>query len=192
MGMNLFHRRLCRSKRWAEAVEQRLVPWTKRFDLGPEVLEIGPGYGATTRVLAARVPRLTVVEIDDELAGRLREQFGDTVRVVRGDGAALPLPDATYSAVTCFTMLHHVPSPERQDRLFGEACRVLRPGGLFAGFDSMPGVRFRLIHLGDTMVPIEPAALPDRLAGAGFVDIELRSRPGALLFSARKPASSRG
>jgi 16S rRNA (adenine1518-N6/adenine1519-N6)-dimethyltransferase len=39
------------------------------------VVEIGPGEGALTRVLLARVPRLTAIEIDRDLAARLAEEF---------------------------------------------------------------------------------------------------------------------
>jgi len=42
------------------------------IDLGPRVLELGPGYGASTRPLAARAPSLTVLEYDPLLAARLR------------------------------------------------------------------------------------------------------------------------
>lgn len=56
------------------------------------MLEIGPGYGATIRILADRVPQLTALEIDADLADRLTTTLQD-VRVVQGDGAAMPFPD---------------------------------------------------------------------------------------------------
>jgi SAM-dependent methyltransferase len=188
MPMNLIHRRICSSAKWAAAVAERMPSDLRGIDLGDDVLEIGPGFGATTRVLAARVPRLTAVEIDEASVRRLRAEFGDRVDVVHGDGAALPFPDGRFSAVVCFTMLHHVPSPGQQDALFAEACRVLRPGGVFRGVDSQPGLRFRVLHIGDTMVVLDPAALPDRLRRAGFADVELKVRPGVRLsFLASKP-----
>jgi ubiquinone/menaquinone biosynthesis C-methylase UbiE len=48
----------------------------------------------------------------------------------------MPFDDESFSGAACFTMLHHVPSPEAQDRLFAEVGRVLRPGAPFAGTDS--------------------------------------------------------
>ncbi|HVT99904.1 MAG TPA: rRNA adenine N-6-methyltransferase family protein, partial [Acidobacteriaceae bacterium] len=39
------------------------------------VVEIGPGRGAITALLAGRARRLVAVELDRELAPRLREQF---------------------------------------------------------------------------------------------------------------------
>jgi len=172
--MNWIHRRYCRSEKWASAVETSILPWAlDGVELGDEVLEIGPGFGVTTAVLARRPGRVTALEVDDDSVTYLERRFGDTVSVVHGDGALMPLPENSFSAATCFTMLHHVPSPELQDRLFAEARRVIRPGGVFAGTDSLPSLRFRLIHLGDTMVTIDPDGLPDRLRAAGFSNIEV-------------------
>lgn len=58
-----------------------------------EVLEIGPGQGALTRHLAGTVRRLVLVELDNDLAPRLRAEFaGDpTVEVVHGDILDVPL-----------------------------------------------------------------------------------------------------
>jgi SAM-dependent methyltransferase len=186
--MNAFHRRYCASRTWANRVEGTLLPWALAgLTLGDDVLEIGPGLGVTTRLLVRQTSRLTALEVDAGYADRLRREFGDQVEIVTGDGAAMPFPDGRFSAAVCFTMLHHVPSPALQDRLFAEACRVLRPGGVFAGSDSQPSLRFRLYHLFDTMVAVDPRALPDRLAAAGFVDIEVETR-GSIRFRARKPA----
>ncbi|WP_214403748.1 class I SAM-dependent methyltransferase [Pseudonocardia lacus] len=186
--MNTIHNRLCRSNWWHRVVGERLLPWALRdVDLGDEVLEIGPGFGATTRRLARRVPALTAVEIDPALAARLRRELGGDVRVVEGDGSDLPFPDGAFTGVVCFTMLHHVPSARRQDMLFAQAHRVLAPGGTFAGSDSTVSRSFRLLHVGDTMVPLDPATLGDRLAAAGFVDVAVSTAGRSLRFRARKP-----
>lgn len=46
---------------------------------GEAVVEIGPGLGAMTRPLLARCGQLTVVELDRDLAARMRRQGGLTV-----------------------------------------------------------------------------------------------------------------
>jgi SAM-dependent methyltransferase len=108
--------------------------------LGAELLELGPGPGVTTEVLRRRVARLTAVELDAALAARLARRLPRPgVRVVRGDGAALPFRDRSFEAAAVFTMLHHVPSVALQDRLLAEVCRCLRPGGLLVGSDSTFG-----------------------------------------------------
>ncbi|WP_374205815.1 class I SAM-dependent methyltransferase [Crossiella sp. S99.2] len=187
--MNLCHRWLCRSDRWARRVARDIIPWAlDGVDLGADVLEIGPGYGATTVALATRTPQLTAVEIDPELARGLRARLGGQVQVIEGDGTAIPLPDNSFTGVGSFTMLHHVPSVALQDRLFAEAFRVLRPGGTFAGIDGVPSLGFRLGHLYDTYVPVNPDTLAPRLRTAGFTDIWLTVVPGrSFRFRARKP-----
>jgi SAM-dependent methyltransferase len=97
--------------------------------------------------------------------------------------------DASFDAVVCFTMLHHVPSAEMQDRLLAEAARVLRPGGVFAGSDSISNWRFRLLHVFDTMVLVDPKKFPDRLRAAGFIDaeVEVNADGTSFRFRARKP-----
>ncbi|MFI1973331.1 class I SAM-dependent methyltransferase [Streptomyces cinnamoneus] len=187
MPMNLIHRRLCSSDRWARAVRDHLLPWAlEDVSLGADCLEIGPGYGATTRVLVRKTERLTVVESDATYAVRLRLLFGDRVDVVYGDGADLPLPGECFDSVACFTMLHHVPAIAAQDRLFAEAHRVLRPGGVFTGCDALSNTRFRLIHLGDTCVPVPPETLEARLRMAGFEECVVTVGEGSFRFVARR------
>jgi SAM-dependent methyltransferase len=93
-----------------------------------------------------------------------------------------------FSGVVCFTMLHHVPSPELQDRLLGEVARVLRPGGVFAGTDSLgTGLAFRLLHVLDTLVPVAPDGLAARLEHAGLTGSSVERGGRSFRFCARKP-----
>jgi SAM-dependent methyltransferase len=186
--MNVLHNWFCQSDGWRKVISKR-VPWAlKDLPLGSDVLEIGPGFGAVTDLLQPVVERLTCVEIDRELARRLeRRMFGKNVTVLCGDGTSLSLPSCSFDAVVCFTMLHHVPSPELQDLLLSEAARVLRPGGVFAGVDSAYSWRLRLLHVFDTMVVVGPETFPGRLRRAGFAEIELETAASAFRFRARKP-----
>jgi ubiquinone/menaquinone biosynthesis C-methylase UbiE len=179
--MNRIHRWYCRTDHWRRVVGGRLLPWVLRgVELGHDVLEIGPGPGVTTDVLRGRVPRLTSVEVDGALAAALEARLrGTNVSVVHGDATQLEFPDASFSGAVACTMLHHVPSPALQDRLLAEVRRVLRPGGVFAGSDSLTSALFRLVHLADTLVPVDPAGFAARLEAAGFrnarVDVAGRS-----------------
>lgn len=57
-----------------------------------EILEIGPGLGAITRILAGTVRRLIAVEIDADLADRLQNELGDTgIEVLHQDILELDL-----------------------------------------------------------------------------------------------------
>ena len=187
MAMNLCHRVFCSSNRYAEAVERRLMPWALAdVDLGDNVLEIGPGYGANIRVLIDKAPHYTAVEIDTALADRLQGLYGGRARIINGDGTDTGLPADEFSSVVCFTMLHHVPTADLQDRLFAEAFRVLRPGGVFAGSDSAASVPFRVLHFRDTCNPVHPQTLPERLRAAGFGDVHADAKGGRLRWRAVK------
>jgi SAM-dependent methyltransferase len=167
---------VCDSPEWRAAVRDEVIPWAVgSVDLGDDVLEVGPGYGATTDVFAELLPRLTSVEIDPRLAARLQERYtGSHVHVVLGDATQLSFPDGRFTGAVCFSMLHHVPSPTLQDRLFSETARVLRPGAPLVALDSVTSDRLRAFHQGDTYQPIDPATLPARLGHAGFTEIEVR------------------
>jgi SAM-dependent methyltransferase len=187
--MNLVHRILCSSARWKETMQNDVLPWSlDGLELGSELLEIGPGYGAATELLHSRVGRLTCVEVDPKLAGDLRERMrGHNVTVMHEDATATSLPAGAFDAAVCFTMLHHVPSPLLQDRLQAEAFRLLKPGGVFAGTDSLDGRIFRFLHLFDTLVVVDPGTLPARLTDAGFEDVQVDTNAHAFRFRARKP-----
>jgi SAM-dependent methyltransferase len=170
--MNWFHRQVCRSGRWRRRVKG-LLPWALQgVELGDDVLEIGPGPGVTTDLLRGRAPRLTALEVDAAAAASLEKRLdGSGVRVVHGDGAAMPFADGAFSGVVAFTMLHHVPSAALQDRLMAEARRVLGSGGVFVGFDGTDSFLFRLIHLGDTYTPVDSGTFGRRLEAAGFAEV---------------------
>jgi len=157
-------------------------------DLGANVLELGPGPGLTTDLLARSVPQLTALELDPKLANSLSSRFQHSnVQVITGDATAMPFSDGRFSSGVSFTMLHHVPTPALQDRLLGEVWRVLQPGGIFVGSDSLQSLFMRLIHIGDTLVPIDPDRFGVRLENARFHVLEIEKRADVFRFCARKP-----
>jgi len=110
--MNWFHRQVCGSARWRRRLESELLPWALQgVQLGDDVLEIGPGPGATTDLLRGRTQRLTALEVEATAAAALQQRLeGSGVRVIHGDGAAMPFADCSFSGVVSLTMLHHVPT----------------------------------------------------------------------------------
>ena len=186
--MNRLHRWICRSGFWKKFLHDEMLPWAlKDVDLGQNLLEVGPGPGLTTDFLHTRFERITALEVDLALADSLKRRMSSTnVTVIHGDASAMPFEDATFSGAVAFTMLHHVPSPTLQDRLLREVYRVLRPGGMFAGTDSVWSPRLWLIHIGDTLVPVEPCTFKSRLEGAGFTDVQIESERKRFRFSARR------
>jgi hypothetical protein len=98
--MNWFHRQVCRSGRWRRRLEKELLPWVLNgVELGDDLLEIGPGPGLTTDLLLGRTERLTALEVDPTAAAVLQKRLNDLgVRVVHGDGAAMPFADGSSPA----------------------------------------------------------------------------------------------
>lgn len=187
--MNQGHLEFLSSPEWADMLRTDLLPWVVAAgDLGDDVLEIGPGPGLTTDLLGQRVARLLAVEVDPSLASQLQDRMdGTNVEVLCVDATASGLESDRFSAVTCFSMLHHMPSPEDQDRLFAEVRRVLRPGGIFVGIDSLDLDFIRDGHIDDTFVPVDPQTLGVRLEAAGLGDLELSVGDYQFRFVARKP-----
>jgi SAM-dependent methyltransferase len=180
---------ICDSPEWRAVVRDEIIPWARAgVDLGADVLEVGPGFGATTDVFREEVAALTTVEIDPVLTARLAERLaGTNVTVLEGDATALDLPDGRFTGAVCFSMLHHVPTPELQDRIFAEVARVLRPGAPFVASDSVHRDDLEAFHEGDTYVPVDPATLPERLAAQGFVAIEVEAHEMGWAARARTP-----
>jgi 16S rRNA (adenine1518-N6/adenine1519-N6)-dimethyltransferase len=84
-------------------------------ELTPEstVIEIGPGLGVLTQRLAAQAGRVIAVELDTELAARLRELAPANVTVVEADALAVDgaglLSDAGLSPDTPFVLAGNLP-----------------------------------------------------------------------------------
>ena len=175
--MNEAHE-VCGSDEWRQLMREQILPWVLNgTDLGDDVLEVGPGYGAVTDVLSTALPQLTCVEIDEKLATMLTERFSavPSVQILRGDASALDFVDGRFSGAACFTMLHHVPTDELQDRLLAEVARVLRPGATLVASDSIGSDDMENAHEGDTYNPVDPAGIADRLTAAGFTNVDVRT-----------------
>lgn len=188
--MNKGHLQFLASPEWARMLDSDLLPWLAAVaDLGDDVLEIGPGPGLTTDLLRQRTSKLTAVEADRQLAAALaaRLSSGTNVEVIHADGTDSGLASNRFTAATCFSMLHHMPSPEIQDRLFAEVYRVLRPGGVFIGTDSIDSEPIREFHVDDVFVPVDPDTLGPRLEAVGFTNVRVEVASYYVRFNATKP-----
>jgi SAM-dependent methyltransferase len=188
MPMNDNHATLCPSPEWAQYLQAEVLPAVADGrELGAALIEVGPGPGASTDWLRHRVDRLVAVELDPEAAAKLAQRFADTnVEVVVHDATALPHPDDSFDSAGSFTMLHHLPTAALQNRVLAELLRVLRPGGVLIGSDSLASVGLHHFHEGDVYNPIEPASMLTRLMTLGYERITL-SVGHAMTFVAHKP-----
>lgn len=191
--MNENHAQVCTSPEWAEHLHRDILPvLTRDIDLGTTMLEIGPGPGAATGWLAGRVAKLTAIEVDPEAARLLTDRYaGTNVEIVTGSGTELGYPAGSFDSAGCFTMLHHVPTTALQNTILAEAFRVLRPGGVLIGSDSLASDGLHHFHEGDTYNPVEPASLLTRLQTLGYAPVTVIVTD-SVLFIAGKPDGSGG
>ena len=109
-----------------DALIDRLLPGAQE-----SIVEIGPGAGRFSEVLAERARRLVLVDVTDEALRRCREQLGERpgVEYVRTDGASLPgVEGGSIDVVWSFEAFVHM-QPVDVAAYVGDIARVLRPGG---------------------------------------------------------------
>lgn len=94
---------------------------------GARVADIGAGTGIATALLYERGADVVAVEPGDGMAAEFRGALPG-VPIVRGDGNALPLADASRDLLTYAQSWHWTDT----GRSVPEALRVLRPGGALA------------------------------------------------------------
>ncbi len=92
--------------------------------VGPEdrVLEIGPGLGHLTRVLAARAKKVLALELDDRLIPLLQQEFSEmrNVEFVQADAVAYPYESLSTGWKVVANLPYYISTPIIQRLL---ACR---------------------------------------------------------------------
>jgi ubiquinone/menaquinone biosynthesis C-methylase UbiE len=177
----------CRSAPWRSFARRIALPWALQGTaLGVDVLEIGGGSGAMASALLRRHPgtRLTVTDVDDRMvrgASRRLASFGERAQVVVADATELEFEDESFDMVCSWLMLHHT---MRWERVCAEAVRVLRPDGLFVGYDLTDSRPARFIHRidGSEHRLIRPAELADELQQLEVMAPQVRTARGGLVF----------
>lgn len=134
---------------------------------GVRVCDVGCGYGATSRVLAAEygadVTGLTISERQLDYA-RSVDPGAANPRYVCCDWLDNPLADASFDAVIAIESLSHIGD---KPGFFDEAHRVLRPGGRLVICVWLARVAPRPIEIRHVL---EPICTEGRLAGMGDHD----------------------
>ena len=102
---------MIRPQRFGEKLNylaQRLTNLPRRSRALQDFVEIGPGLGSLTEVLAARASRVVAVELDGDLAGRLRTRMPANVEVVEADARDVE-PESLLNGCTDYKLLGNLP-----------------------------------------------------------------------------------
>ena|SRR5579863_5302687 len=113
-----------------------------RLKPGDRVLDVGPGPGFVTFVLAERVGPLGLIYAVDPSAEALAylqrlqaERHIANIKTFVADAATVDLPGATLDAALIAMVLHHTDDPPA---IMRNVARLLRPGGLAAIAEFRP------------------------------------------------------
>ena len=155
-----------------------------RLEAGELVLDIGCGTGTLAVVAKHRVgPTGAVHGIDasPEMIGRARkkaQRSGFDVVFETAIAEALPFQDATFDAVLCTLVLHHLPKEALRHCIL-EMRRVLKPGGRLLALDiGGPQDKRRTLHARDAGAHhvghdhFDLSTMPPLLSECGLDEIE--------------------
>jgi len=141
------------------------------------VLDIGSGLGGPARTLAEKYGcRVSGIDLTQAFCTAATAMsawvgLGERVDFRQGDATSLPFADKQFDAAMT---IHVAMNIAAKDKMYTEARRVLKPGGIFAVYDVLQGKG------GDVLYPVpwarDPSishlATPDEmkslLSGAGF------------------------
>jgi len=141
---------------------------------GP-VLDLGCGRGEFLEVLQSEGIAARGVELNSEMAAIARDRGFDVVHADLFD-VLRELPDSELGGIFLAQVIEHLP-PGRLAKLWNEAFRVVRPGGVVAAETVNPLSLHAYLHhyLRDPshVSPVHPETIKFMLIGAGFINVEL-------------------
>ena len=151
---------------------------------GEIVLDLGSGGGIDVLLSARRVGpagKAYGLDMTDEMLALARENQRkagiDNVEFLKGEIEQIPLPDNSVDVIISNCVIN---LSADKDRVLAEALRVLKPGGRFAVSDvvvrgEVPAEVRRNVELwvGCIAGALEEGEYVRKLAGAGFVDVEV-------------------
>lgn len=178
------------------ALEPRLAAGLAELGVGADekVVDVGCGTGNFTRALLTRLSplgRVVAVDISPRMIERAASKVTDPrVAWHVADARCLPLEDAGYDRVFCYSVWPHF---DAREAVAAELARVLAPGGALHVWHLVSRERINEIHAGageavrgDVLPPAEETA--QVLVTAGLrVEVATEAQ-GRYLVTAVKPA----
>jgi ubiquinone/menaquinone biosynthesis C-methylase UbiE len=144
--MSRFERAFCCGAVWRSS-SSAIARELRAQRLGRDVLEIGAGSGSGAQQLLSSNPEVdwTAIDIDPHMtqAAATRLVGFPNATAKTADATAMPFPDDSFDSVVSCLMLHHIIDWERA---VAEVARVLRPGGIFVGYDLVRTPLASLFH----------------------------------------------
>jgi SAM-dependent methyltransferase len=162
----------------------RLMAAALNLNADDELLDVACGSGEFLAVHASGACRVAGVDLSAAKVALARERLAErvaagTAEVVRGNAAALPWADGTFSAVTCNDAFPFFPVPEQ---VLAEVLRVLRPGGRMVmqiGMRWPNGMPKHLPHPKSDFDVADESAVRKLVEGAGFGEVTFSYGPVA-------------
>ena len=194
-SMSPVERTFCRNALWSGIARRTILPWALQgVNLSGDVLEIGGGSGGAAEGMVRLFPtvRLTTTDIDARMVEAACQRLAElsNVQVREADATALPFAEGSFDFVTSYLMLHHVGDWRTGIQ---EVSRVLRPGGIFVGYDLTRTTFARVLHWVDRSPHrlVASRELEPTLASVGLQTqkFSVSFRGHLMRFAAEKPLS---
>lgn len=142
------------------------------------LLDVACGWGEFLAVHGSQAIRVAGIDVSEEKAALARQRLegriaSGTAEVVKGDAAALPWTEGTFSAVTCMDAFAFFAVPER---VLAEVFRVLRPGGRMVmqiGMKWPHGMPGHVLHPTAHFDVADEAAVRKLVEHAGFGEVSI-------------------
>ena len=204
---------------FVESIKRTEYHLCSRLGMKPGVraLDVGCGVGGPMRNMAifsgATIDGITINEYQVKIGNKYNAKHGlsDICKLTQGDFQNLPWPNETFDVAYAIEATCH--SPDR-DQTFGGIARVLKKGGLFAGYEwvmtnkydanNKDHVRIKEgIEVGNGLPTlVGPEVIIDNLKKAGFEidtiksltaeELEEKMKDGVSVFDVRKPGEYAG